>query len=56
MRFWNAMPMETPAGGAEERVLLADDLAPQLREVEDQDPARVGSGERHPLLGRRPWP
>ena len=37
-------------GGAEERVLLADQLAPELAQVHRQDLAGVGRGEGHPRL------
>ena len=37
-------------GGAEERILLADQLAAQLGQVHGHDLARIGRGEGHPLL------
>ena len=47
---WKAMPIDTPARRAEERVLLADQLAAQLLQIHRQDLARVRRGERHLLL------
>jgi hypothetical protein len=52
-RFWKAMPIATPRA-AQRKESLADRLAPELAEVEGQDPSRVGSGEGHPLLARPP--
>ena len=46
---WNAIPTETPRGGAQERVLLADELAAQPGEVQGHDAAGVGGGKGHTM-------
>ena len=43
--FWKAMLDLHAAGPAQERVLLADDLAAELVEVQRDDLARIGRGE-----------
>ena len=44
------MPIDTPLRRAEERVLLADQLAAELLQIHRQDLAGIGRGERDLLL------
>ena len=53
--FWNAMPIEMPLRRAQERVLLADELAAELARGASQDPARDRARRRRPAPCRPPW-